>query len=91
MDIDLIRKHKQFQNETKLILLLLWEKNMYNEFESKIINNKIVQDYFEKQEVKELLTPILNTSFNKFGVDVRSVAFQMIEQYKKEMNIQTEI
>jgi hypothetical protein len=78
----LAERYKQFEAETSLMLWVLWNTEEYDPFEVNLVNNSIVNDYFDNPQVKEHLTVVDGICHNKNGVDVRIVAKNYVAHFK---------
>jgi len=81
-------RHKKFQTETSLMLSVMWnDNNEYDPFEVNLVNNSIVNDYFENPLVKQHLTCVDGICKNVHGVDVRIVVQNYIQHFKLVHNV----
>jgi hypothetical protein len=78
----LAQRYRKFEEETSLMLWVLWNTEEYDSFEVNLVNNSIVNDYFDNPKVKEHLTVVDGVCHNKNGVDVRVVAKNYVEHFK---------
>jgi hypothetical protein len=80
--IKIARRHKKFQEETSLMLSVLWNKNNeYDPFEVNLVNNSVVENYFNDPKVKQHLNCVDGICKNIHGIDVRIVAQNYIQHF----------
>ena len=78
----------KFQNETSLLLHLMWQWEIFRDEDMDKVNSAVMKDYFTKRKVKRRLTVTNSIAHNEWGEDVRDVAGEYIDYYTKMWNIQ---
>jgi hypothetical protein len=78
----LAQRYRKFEQETSLMLWVLWNTEEYDPFEVNLVNNSIVNDYFDNPQVKRHLTTVNGTNNNINGLDVRTAAKNYIAHFK---------
>ena len=81
------KKHKQFQAETSLALSVMWEWTEYKESDMTLVNDSIVNSYFNNPTVKKMLTSPKRNGLNFRKLSTRDVAKSYINHFKREHNI----
>lgn len=75
-------RYKKFEEETSLMLWVLWNTEEYDPFEVNLVNNSIVNHYFENPTIKQHLTTVDGTNNNIYGLDVRTAAKNYVAHFK---------
>jgi hypothetical protein len=78
----LAARYKKFEEDTSLMLWVLWNTEEYDPFEVNLVNNAIVNAFFDNPKVKEHLTTVNYTNNNINGLDVRTAAKNYINHFK---------
>jgi hypothetical protein len=85
----LASKYKKFEEDTSLMLWVLWDTENYKEIDAELLNDYFIVNYFSSSEMRENLKVVDGKCRNSNGADVREVAKNYIEHFKLITNIKS--
>lgn len=87
MTVLLAKKYRKFEEDTALMLGVLWDTENYSSTDANKINDHFVTEYFRDKIKRKNLEVVDGKCHNINGADVRQVAKNYIEHYKMTFNI----
>ena len=79
--------YKKFEEDTSLMLWVLWDTENYLPSDAQKVNDSFILEYFASKNMRIYLKVVDGKCRNSNGADVREVAKNYIEHFKLVHNV----